>query len=341
MLVSSIHQPIAELDRLIEQRTSLHLTLARCIQAAGQYCVELCHEDAERLRENLHWLADAAIHTQNRDTAEQLQADVRCELRAYRDRAQKEAEKLKDQVTQAITSMQGFISTVNSTGTDHEDALRREFTHLEKASETGDLSAIRAAIRQTIDAALKSCEEIRRSQEIVIAQLQDEIRNLHREVDQERRAALEDRATGLWNRAKLDVRIQDLIRLNEGFCVFLIGIRNYSSLTVQTPELLPETLRALAGRIRSLAGQNGEIGMAGRWSEDTFALIFNLPLNSAPATLPQFQTKLGGPYAIQHLGASHTVNLAVAVQAVERPKGSSEGPFFLHLGQAAFSVTAH
>lgn len=341
MSVISLRKSVSELDHFVEQRTHLQQALSRCIQAAGQYCVELRHEDAEKLRANLQRLADFASNSNDRDSAEQLQADVRGELRAYRDRAQKEAEQLKDQVTQAVTSMQEFIATVNSTGTDHEDALRREFTCLEKASDTGDVSAIRAAIRQTIDAALKSCEEIRRSREIVIAQLQDEIRNLHREVDQERRAALEDRTTGLWNRTKLDSRIQDLILLNDGFCVFLIGLQNYSSLMAQSPDLVPETLRALAGRIRSLAGQNGEIGLAGRWSEDTFAVIFDLPLNSAPATLPQIRAKLGGPYAIQHLGASHTVNLAVAIQSVERPKGGSEGTFFLHLGQAAFSVTAH
>jgi GGDEF domain-containing protein len=341
MSVISLRKSVSELDHFVEQRTHLQQALARCIQAAGQYCVELRHEDAEKLRANLQRLADFAIHSQDRDSAEQLQADVRGELRAYRDRAQKEAQQLKDQVTQAVTSMQELIATVNSTGTDHEDALRREFTHLEKTAATGDLSAIRAAIRQTIDAALKSCEEIRRSRELVIAQLQDEIRNLHREVDQERRAALRDRSTGLWSRAKLDSRIQDLLLLNESFCVFLIGIRNYSRLAAQQPELLPETLRAVGGRLRSLAGKDGEIGMAGRWSDDTFAIIFNLPLSSAPATIAQIQSKLNGTYAVQLDGSSHSVELSLGVQAIDRPKDSSEGPFFLHLGQAAFSVSAH
>lgn len=341
MSVISLRKSVSELDHFVEQRTHLQQALSRCIQAAGQYCVELRHEDAEKLRANLQRLAETAAHSQDRDSAEQLQADVRGELRAYRDRAQKEAEQLKDQVSQAVTSMQELIATVSSTGTDHEDALRREFTHLEKTAATGDLTAIRAAIRQTIDAALDSCEQIRRSRELVIAQLQDEIRNLHREVEQERRAALQDRATGLWNRAKLDGRIQDLMLLNEGFCVFLIGLQNYSRIAAQQPDLLPETLRAAAGRLRGLAGKDGEIGMAGRWSDDTFAIIFNLPLNSAPATIAQVQAKLSGVYAVQQGGASHSLDLSASVCAVEHLKGSSEGVFFLHLGQAAFSVSAH
>ncbi len=337
MAVISFRKSVSELDSFAEQQSALRQALARCIQAAGQYAVELRPEDAVALRSNLERLAERAAHAMDRASTERLQADVRGELRAYRDVAQKEAQDLKAEVNTAIESMQSFISTVTTTGSDHESSLRREFQVLQTAADSGDLPTIRATIRKTIDAAIQSCEDIRRSRELVIAQLRDEIRSLHREVDHERRAAMEDPITHMWNRTKLDGRIHDLILLNETFCVFLIGIRNLSP---RDPRLLPECLRAFAGRLQNLAGHSGEIGMTGRWSEDTFAIVFNLPLAGAPITHNQVECTLNGAYAIQLDGSSHKVKLDILVQAVERPKNSSEGTFFLNLGQTAFSVTA-
>ncbi|MFM2125102.1 MAG: Diguanylate cyclase, domain [Acidobacteriota bacterium] len=177
--------------------------------------------------------------------------------------------------------------------------------------------------------------------EVTIAQLQDEIRSLHREVEHERRAALEDPVTHLWNRAKLDARIQDLVLLNETFCVFTLGIRNLSQLAASDARLHSETLRAFGRRLQNCVKTSGEIGMPGRWSEDCFAIVFNLPLSGVPVAAEQLQSTLGGNYSIQLDGESHIVSLDLRVQAVERPKGGNEGAFFLSLGQAAFSITAH
>lgn len=79
--------------------------------------------------------------------------------------------------------------------------------------------------------------------------------------------------------------------------------------------------------------------MAGRWSEEVFSIVFNLPLSGAPITPATVERILGGSYAIQHEGASSNIQVQVRVQAVERPKDSPESSFYLQLGQAAFNVT--
>ena len=231
--------------------------------------------------------------------------------------------------------------TVRFADGEQEKTLSREFKALEATAETGDLNTIRSAIHETVDSALRGFEEIRRAREITIAQLQDEIRSLHREVEHERRAAHEDPATHLWNRAKLDARIQDLVLLNETFCVFIIGIRNLTQLGARDSRLPSDCMRAFAKRLTNLVAQSGEIGMVGRWSEDCVAIVFNLPLAGAPLPMEQLHATLGGAYSIQLDGVSHTVQLALRIQPIERPKGSNEGAFYLSLGQAAFSVTAH
>lgn len=326
---------------LAEHRGLLQQTLSRCIQAASQYAVELNSTDAALFRANLERLVVAVTSQLNEADYNQLGSDFRGELRDYHGKTQREADRLRSEMDSLIESMQGLITNVATSGSDHERTLKEEFKTLQATAQLGDLSTIQNAIQHAADTAIKSCGEIRRSCEVVIAQLQDEIRNLHREVDQERRAAMSDHATGIWNRAKLDNRIKDLILLNEPFCVFLIGIPNLVQVSRRDTRLVPGLLRALAGRVQSLAGKGGEVGMAGRWSEEVFAIVFNLPLSGVPQSPDSMQKALSASYMVQIEGSAFEIPLAPRVGAVERPKGANESAFYLQLGHAAFEAVTH
>jgi GGDEF domain-containing protein len=248
---------------------------------------------------------------------------------------------MRAEMAELVESLQTFLASSMGSSADHQQTLRQEFEALEASAQSDDIAAIRGAIQDAADHAMKSCEELQRGQEVLIAQLQCEIRNLHSEVESERRAALSDPATGLWNRTKIDSRVKDLVLLNEGFCVFLVGLPSGAFLSHTDPRIAPSVVKALAGRLQSIAGKNGEVGMAGRWSEDVFAIVFNLPLSGAPVTPGSVQTTLGGNYAIQLDGTTRDLIVEVQVQAVERPKSSPETAFYLQLGQTAFKVTSH
>lgn len=341
MSVISLRKSVEQLDHAAEQRQLLQQALSRCIQSASQYVIELNPHDADSLRSNLDRLVEKTESLSDPAEWDQLSADFRGELRIYRDEEQQKADHLRSEMASVVEAMQSFIASVSQNGCDHERTLRKEFQTLETTAQTGDIELIRKAIRTAVDTALKSCDQIRRSREVVIAQLQDEIRNLHREVDHERRAALTDPATGVWTRSKLDSRIKDLILLNEEFCVFLVGIPDVVKVARQDPRFVPGCLHALAGRLQIIASEGGEIGMTGRWSEEVFAIVFNLPLAGVPLSAEAMQQELAGSYSVQLDGESREVHLTVNVQCVERPKDSSETSFYLHLGQAAFSAISH
>ena len=74
---------------------------------------------------------------------------------------------------------------------------------------------------------------MRRSHQLVVTQLQDEIRTLHQAMDNERSRMDRDHASGAWNRQKLNERIEHLLRNNEPFCVLLVSTRNLRRLERQ------------------------------------------------------------------------------------------------------------
>lgn len=348
MSLLSLRKSVDDLDHLEEQRTQfteqraqLQQTLTRCIQATSQYAVELNSRDAQAFRENIDRIAGAAMAEMTQPQCAKVASDFRGELREYHGKFQREADRLRSEMDSMVESMQGLIANVASTGSDHERVLHREFHSLEATAQKGDLHALKAAIHHAAETAIKSCGEIRRSCEVVIAQLQDEIRNLHREVDQQRRAAMTDQATNIWNRAKLDNRIKDLVLLNEAFCVILIGVPDLVAITRRDPRLIPGLLQAIAGRIQTIAKKGGEAGMAGRWSEEVFAIVFNLPLSAVPIQPANMQRALSATYTVQIDGASIEVSIAAHATSVERTKDSNESAFYLKLGQATFEAIAH
>jgi GGDEF domain-containing protein len=340
MSVLSFRKSVDQLDVVAERQLALQRILSRCIRSTGEYAIELKKEDTRTFRAHLEQLAIRGEQTLDPAEAEEIHSSYRGELRDYRDLTQTAVDRLRSDVAEAMASVQTFLANAMDSGTDHQLTLRKEFDRLEVTAQSGDLNAIQVAIQHAAETAMKSCAEIQRSQEIIISQLQDEIRNLHKEVRQEQRAALSDPITGVWNRAKLDSRIKDLVLLNECFCVFLVGVPSLAQIGRQDPRLAPGFLRALSGRLQSVSGKNGEVGMTGRWSEEAFAIIFNLPLSGSPVTPASLAGSLSGSYTIQLDGISSEVVAKVQVRAVERGKDSQESPFYMSLGQNAFEVTA-
>jgi GGDEF domain-containing protein len=348
MSLLSLRKSVDDLDHLegqrtqfAEQKNQLQQTLSRCIQATSQYAIELNPRDAILFRENIDRIANAVTPDMTQPQCAQVASDFRGELREYHGKAQREADRLRTEMDSMIESMQGLIANVATSGSDHERVLHQEFNALEAAAQRGDLPTLKAAIHHAAETAIKSCSEIRRSCDVVIAQLQDEIRNLHREVDQQRRAAMTDQATNIWNRAKLDNRVKDLVLLNEPFCVILIGVPDLVQVTRRDPRLIPGLLQAIAGRLQTMAKKGGEAGMAGRWSDEAFALIFNLPLSAIPMKLADMKTTLCSAYTVQLDGTSIEVSITAHITTVERPKDSNESAFYLQLGQAAFEAVTH
>ncbi|MEO5926721.1 MAG: hypothetical protein ABIR70_23105 [Bryobacteraceae bacterium] len=332
----SILKSVGQPDVAAEQRAVAQRVLARCIQSVGQYAIELKSDHVEAFRTHLEQLRSRAEYIADPQQAELLHSDFRGELRSYRDMTQAEVSRLRGTMADVIESMQVFLAESAQAGTDHHEVLQKEFGRLEVAIKSGDLDVIREAARQAAETTFQSYEEIQRAQEIVIAQLRDEIRHLHAQVGNEKRISLSDPATGLWSRAKMDARIQDLILLNETFCVFLIGVPALP----EDPRVSHAFLRALAGRLQSAAGLNGELGMAGRWSEEVFAIVFNLPLPGAPISAEELESKVNGPYAIHLDGVTTNLSVEVRVQARERGRDSTEGGFCLELGHLAIAIGA-
>lgn len=310
--------------------------LCRAISTSADYAVEVEPAKLRNCRENLRKIALRAESAVTSRDVDEVQSSFRGELRLYRDQTKEAIGHLRAELHSARTMMQNLSDGMVHSGEDLQTSVNKELGRLQESAKQDDLTAIRKTISETTEAIASSCAKLKQQQDLIVAQLMDEIQMLHKEAEKERRAALTDPDTGAWNRQKLDSRITDLILLNQPFCLFLIVVANDRQLSKDVPkEHVSEALRAMLKRAAKLVKEDT---MEGRWSRNTFSILTDLAASSLSADAQKMEEALRGAYTVQEDSASHEVFLDIHVRMVERLRGMTEAEFYPHIGQATYKI---
>ena len=332
----SLWKTATDLERLDQlQRVAIDC-YALAIAAAAQYPVEADRAEAAEFRDHVKALEKLLHGTATAESLQEVTASFRGELREYRERAHQHLERLRKEVVSAAAAMKIFADSVASHGADHERQLARELNHLETLAQVEDLGQVRHGIHAATHSISSSVDQMRRSNQLVIAQLRDEIRLLHQEIQTERRALLTDRASGAWNRQKLESRIIELLHQDEPFCVLLVGLRNFKALDGRhSSTVIAGALKAVLMRLHQMLGEDA---MVGRWSEEEFAAILAMEPSQVMALSKQVTAKLSGDYAVQENGLSHNVTIHATAGMVDRRAGADPEGFRRKLEQMSAAV---
>jgi GGDEF domain-containing protein len=321
----SILKSAAELDSLDDLRHAATECYTLAIRSVSQYAVEVDPNQIAEFRLHLkdieqQWLAAKCV-----TSLLGVQASLRGELREYRDQTREQLGRLRKELESAAAAMASFAGEIASHGADHEKELKCELERLEHVSTGKDLQEIRGGIRTALGEIAVSLDQMRRGNQLIVAQLQDEIRVLHQEFQAERRALFTDHASGAWTRQKLDLKINELLRQDDRFSIIAVAVRNLPRVQLDYSRTLVEvTLKALLMRFRGLLGVDTHIG---RWNEQEFVAVLDLAPEALTGIADELANKLRGPYSAQEHGLAHSVLLDVAAAALEHPAGSDPASF--------------
>lgn len=338
----SIRKTVSDLERIeeLEKREQLSSTILDCysmaIHSAGHYAVEVDTALAAEFRKNLKLIED---QTRSATTPEQLrsaQSSFRGELREYRDKSNERLNRMRKEMKNATAAMAAFAETVASNGISHEREVDNELRGLESTAQSSSLEEIRRGIGMAVCQIETSVQQIQRGNQLVVAQLQDEIRLLHEKIDEERKALETDRASGAWNREKIDAHIDNLLRQNRPFCLLLVWINNFKRIESQHSRTVVEgTLKALTERFIALAGGDAVIG---RWAKDQFVAVLDLTPGHAIALSTEATRKLSGNYAVQENGLAQKVTLQATSGIIDRQGNVDSATFHQKLQQLAGAI---
>jgi len=319
------------MDRLQDLHHAAIECLAAAVGSTAQYAVEVDPGALEQFRHNLDVLEQLIHFTAPVEDLRSVKSSFRGELRDYQQQVQQRIGRLREDVKSAAAAMQTFADGVVACGANHEEQLDQELQTLSAVSKSEDLEKIRGGIHTATTNIASSIENLRRSNQLVIAQLKDEIRTLHREIQSERRAQSTDHASGAWNRQKIAERVEEMFQHDEPFCMLLIHVCNLAELEQrQSRNVVEGTFKAVLMRLHQLAGADS---MIGRWSVQEFAVILPIAPPDAMALSREVTHKLSGEYAVQENGLCQTVALQVKTGIVERRGGVVSDIFLRHVEQ--------
>jgi GGDEF domain-containing protein len=339
----SIRKSVEDLSRLdeIEKRETLSRTILDCytlaIHSAAHYAVEVDAALAVEFREHLKKLEDQSREAASSDQLRSMQSSFRGELREYRDKSAAYLRKMRKEVEDATAAMTIFAETVAFNGQNHEQEVNCQLQGLESTAQCHNIEEIRGGIGTAVVGIQSSVEQIQRSNQLVIAQLQDEIRVLHLQFEQERKALFMDRPSGAWNRQKIDIHLDNLLRQNQPFCLLLVWVRNLKRVENQHSRTVIEgALKALVSRFATITGDDAVIG---RWTEDQFVAVLDVPPGRAIPLSAEATRKLSGGYAIQENGLSQNIALQASAGVIDRNPGADAATFHQKLAQLAGAMS--
>ncbi len=321
----SIRKAGNELERMEELLHAVTEVYSHAINSSAEYAIEVDPAGASEFRRHLQALQQRMEGAAAPQEWKAIQASFRGELRDYRDNARGQLNRLREEIAAAGEAVHLFAESVTASDTDHKIQIKETLGHLEAISRSNDPDELRTGIRQVASSISDSIEVMQHSHQAAVAQLRDEIRVLHKQVDRERNAHLIDRATGVWNRDKLDSRVAKLVADRQPFCILLVYIRNLRLLDGRySPTVIEGSLKALLGRLSALLGAKAVIG---RWSESFFAAIVEIPSAKAIAFSRAASEKLSGEYPVQEKGVSQNVPLMALTGVIDQTAGGDEASF--------------
>jgi GGDEF domain-containing protein len=332
----SILKSATELDRLENLLQAVTECYMLTLRSVSQYTPEIDPHQTTEFRSHIKNLEEQWRTARSAEGFHAVQTSLRSQLRENRDQAREQLVRLRKELEGAAAAMTSFAEGIASNGADCDDGLKRELKRLEKISSSSDLLEIRGGIQTAVGEIATNVEQMRRGNQLIVAQLQDEIRLLHQEFQAERRALYTDPSSGAWTRQKLDLKINEKLRQDDRFCVISVAIRNFPGVKADySATVLESTLKAMLMRFRGTVGQDALIG---RWTDEQFVVILDVDPTGISEIAAGLAKALGGPYVAQENGIARQVVLDVATNGLERAIGSDPASFIRRLDQVSRSI---
>jgi GGDEF domain-containing protein len=327
----SLRKTATELERLEE----LHRTAVNCyseaLRSTEQNAIELDTAQAGHFRAQLQALRDQLRADAGPREMESVQTSFETELKDYRDKAGSQIQKLRREVQAAAAAVESFAGSINESEDNLETGLKRELNSLNQSAASSDIQVIRTAVRAATSKIAESVDQMRASNHLAIAQLKDEIRLLHQEVQAVRRTQTPDPSSE--SRQRMAGRMEEFIKRNAPFSVLLVVLRNLDGLqNCYSADIIASALRGFQGRFENILPSSAILG---RWANDQFAAILSTAPSSAMEMSSEVVRKLSEPFVEQSKGSSHSVVFNPRAGVVEFSPGSDLAKFQVKLKQLA------
>lgn len=307
----SLLKHVSDLDRFESIQKASLAGYAAAIEFMAQYAVDVDPAITEKYRESLRVLRVQVSGAQTAETLLETQPVLQSEIRDYRDKCAIHLKELRQEFTAALVSLQEVMSSFCSSGKDQEKHLKDELSTLETLAVVEDPDVLRRGVQSAVRAITECVEQMRRENDLVVAQFRDEMRTMQHRMEAAEATAALDSSTGALKRSEFEARVRRMVLGDGPVCLVIVKAGNLRDLRSRHGQHLAE--EALAGLFRCLREDFGEKADIGRWSEETFMVTLRSNKQDALKRTRDLGHRVAGPYVCVEAGHRHTLQLKINI----------------------------
>jgi GGDEF domain-containing protein/gas vesicle protein len=302
----SLRKSINELDKLNECKRTAVDCYGLAISAVAEHAVEVDAADVAQFRSTMQSLREQVKSDITTEQLRRVQTSLSAELEAYSDKVYQRLQRLRDDVRAASQAVEVFAGNFSASGSDLDVEVKRDLQRLDKASRTASLDELRGVIGGVSASIASSFERVKSSNQLAIAQLKDEIRVLHKEIEIARKSRSAGRPSPTPAQKEIFLQIDAFRKRNTPFSVILVAVKNLRGLqSCYSKAAIESTLTSFHARLKNaLPGGSA----SSRWIDSQFAAVVTMEPTAAMAMSRELAKQLSGSYVVQD-GVFQTVAL--------------------------------
>jgi GGDEF domain-containing protein len=321
----SIRKTTNELERLDEFGQSAVACYSEAIGLTDRYAIEFNAEQVARFREQLQSLARQLRGAGSPQQIKSVQVSFEAEVKEFQRRVRDFLDQLRREVASAEAAVAAFSSSFNQSGSELEAGVKRDLGQLNKVAASDDIHQIRGTIQMVTAKITADVGKMRASNQLAIAQLKDEIRLLHQEIQGMQRSATPLTEEQTPARQHLNSRMEELARRGRPFSVLLAVIKNLEGLhNCHAPKILESGLNTLKARFENKLPGSATVA---RWNKDQFAAVLEIERLVAIAASRDIMQTLSKPIVEEADGSLHTLVFEVSTGVIDFQPGANPGDF--------------
>jgi diguanylate cyclase (GGDEF)-like protein len=317
----SIGQSLSELDKAHRAQEAMVDSFRASILTLAQYVVEVDPELATAHRAHLTDLAGSIKLSASPAEVNDHRASLRNELRDYRDRAAKHMQDLHEELSAKADSLHQLFEAMTAGDGDHEERMTRTLSRLRELADDPRSGPLRASLLTAAENLAQSLDELKRQNQLTVAQFLMEIQVLHNRIESLQTAVSVDASTQLASRQQFESHVRTAFSMGTPFSLLLLRTRNLASIQRQFGDVVLENLlSAFAKRLRTCLRAEDP---AGRWGEDRFAVVLEGANSTARAKAKAVAEHCSGTYVCMIDGKPMRPVLQTDVGVVDSSSGDS------------------
>jgi GGDEF domain-containing protein len=309
----SIRESVEELDRSHKLRELTLECYISAIQSVAQYAIDLEDKLTGPFRQHVAAVAaeaacgDAAPLKESRSTLRGL-------LREYRDKASEYINHLREQFANSARALEEIMESMAQADGDSDSRMRAVLGRLREVAAKPECAPAQTAILASAHALESGIDQMRKQHQLTVSQFHSEIRVLHQRIQAMEAAAMVDELSKLLVREEMEERIRGAGQVP--YSLLLIRVNGLRSAERQHGAGVAAELTGAFGK-RLRAGLPAEASI-GRWSEERFIALTNLPKKEAFTCARRLTESLSGSYSCMKDGKSVRSPLQTSIAVVDR-----------------------